>query len=72
VPVFEQQLAVMTRGVRAFLDLRAGVARVGAAPPEERQGPEEDAAHRQLEEARRKPGDKDPELAGFRSRLDGT
>ncbi len=72
MPVFEQQLAVMARGVRAFLDLRAGVARVGTVPLEQRQGHEEGAAHRQLEEARRKPANKDPELAGFRSRLDGT
>ena len=72
MPVFEQQLAVVARGVRAFLDLRAGVARVGAASPEQTQGQEEDAADRQLEDARRKLANKDPELAGFRSRLDGT
>ncbi len=72
MPVFEQHLAVIARGVRAFLDLRAGVTRTGAGPPEQRQGHEEDVADRELDEARRELANKDWRLAQLRSRLDGT
>ena len=62
MPVFEQHLAVAARGIRAFLNLEAGVGRAGAAAPEDGQG-------RELERARRELASKDRELARLRARL---
>jgi hypothetical protein len=49
VPLFEQYFSVMGRGVRAFLNLEAGIMRAGTAPP----GPLRVELERQLHEAHR-------------------
>ena len=62
MPVFEQHLAVMARGVRAFLNLEAGITRGGAAPV-----PAQADQNQQLEEARQLLVSKDQELAELRA-----
>jgi hypothetical protein len=57
VPIFEQYLSVVGRGVRAFLNLEAGLTRADAAPP----GPLRVELERQLGEAHQ-------ELAELRSK----
>ncbi len=70
VPVFEQHLAVVARGLRAFLDLRAGITRVGgAAPGQEQEGR---IADRELEGVRRELERKDRELAELQARSNGS
>ena len=49
MPLFEQYFSVMGRGVRAFLNLEAGIMRAGTAPP----GPLRVELERQLHEAHR-------------------
>ena len=49
MPLFEQYFSVMGRGVRAFLNLEAGIMRAGIAPP----GPLRVELERQLHEAHR-------------------
>ncbi len=57
MPLFEQRLAIVARGLRAFLNLEAGVTR-GAAP----EPPQADQS-RELEQARQELANKDRELA---------
>ena len=69
MPLFEQQVSVMVRSVRAFFNLQAGVTRSGAAPPpswlaQASQNGELEAARRELES-------KDRELKELRAARNG-
>ena len=69
MPLIEQHLSVVARSVRAFLDLRAGVIRSGAAPPPPSWLPQASGQDGQLEEARQLLASKGRELAALRARL---
>jgi sulfotransferase family protein len=65
VPVFEQQVMIIARSVRAFLNLQAGVTRSEIVPPWLAQADQ----NRGLEEARRELAGKDRELDETRRQL---
>jgi hypothetical protein len=63
MPAFEQRLVVLVRGIRAFLNLQAGVTRAGeVSEPLQAWGHRDEQARRELER-------KDQELAELRARL---
>ncbi len=67
MPIFEQYLSVVGRGVRAFLNLEAGVTRADATPP----GPLRVELERQLGEARGELESRDQRLEEARRELEG-
>ena len=64
MPAFEQRISIIGRGIRAFLNLQAGLTRDGAVP----ELLKNDQDHR-IKEARRELESKDQELAELRARL---
>ena len=64
MPVFEQQVSVIVRNLRAFLNLQAGVTRSGATPP----WPSQAGHGGELEETRRLLRAKERELQELRAR----
>ena len=67
MPIFEQYLSVVGRGVRAFLNLEAGLTRADAAPP----GPLRVELERQLGEARGELASRDQRLEEAHRKLEG-
>jgi hypothetical protein len=67
VPIFEQYLSVVGRGVRAFLNVEAGVTRASDGPP----GPLRVELERQLDEVRRELESKARGLEEAHWRLEG-
>jgi sulfotransferase family protein len=67
VPIFEQYLSVMGRGVRAFLNVEAGVTRASDTPP----GPLRVELERQLDEVRRELESKAQGLEEAHRQLEG-
>ena len=71
MPVFKQQIILdLARGIRAFLNLEAGITRAGALPglqhtQDQGRAPDQN----ELEQARRELANKDRELAELRARL---
>jgi hypothetical protein len=66
VPLFEQQVMVMVRSVRAFLNLQAGITRSGTVPPPS--WLPQTSPNGELEVARRELESKDRELRELRAR----